>query len=151
MEECSSDYQRWTKLPFLKSGDDDGNATLFELRPSLSSVSHCTSSAWRVWLTNGSNWVSLCCYISNTLEGEKDTPQYFFLALLFSLSLSQSKKKWWELISGSSSITISSPCVIRWALINPVFFNEIIVTLFLCDTVEDFRFWGLVWFFWFFQ
>lgn len=36
------------------------------------------------------------------------------------LSLSEhTKKKWWELISGSSSITISSPCVIRWALIKP--------------------------------
>lgn len=70
-----------------------------------------------------------------------------------SLTLSEQKKKWWELISGSSSITISSPCVIRWALIKPSFFvfNEIIVILFLCDTVEDFRFWGLVWFLWFFQ
>lgn len=73
------------------------HATLFELRPSLSSVSHCTPSAWSVWLTNGSNWVSLCYYISNTLEGEKGTSQYFFLVLLLSLSLSlsyfQSKKK----------------------------------------------------------
>ena len=154
MEECSSDYQRWTKLPVLKSGDDDGNATLFELRPSLSSVSHYTPSTWSVWLTNGSNWVSLCYYISNTLEGEQGTPQYFFFVLLLSLSHFQSQnKKWWELISGSSSITISSPCVIRWALIKPSFFvfNEIIVILFLCDTVEDFRFWGLVWFLWFFQ
>ena len=119
-------------------------------------LSHYTPSAWSVWLTNGSNWVSLCYYISNTLEGEKGTPQYFFLVLLLSLSLSHfqsKKKKWWELISGSSSITISSPCVIRWALIKPSFFvfNEIIVILFLCDTVEDFRFWGLVWFLWFFQ
>lgn len=93
MEECSSDYQRWTKLPVLKSGDDDGNATLFELRPSLSSVSHYTPSAWSVWLTNGSNWVSLCYYISNTLEGEQGTPQYFFFVLLLSLSHFQSQKK----------------------------------------------------------
>lgn len=95
----------------------------------------------------------LLLYKQHLRRWERHTSILLPCIAILSLSLSyfQSKKKWWELISGSSSITISSPCVIRWALINPVFFNEIIVTLFLCDTVEDFRFWGLVWFFWFFQ
>lgn len=98
----------------------------------------------------------LLLYKQHPRRWERHTSILLPCIAIISLSLSlseQKKKKWWELISGSSSITISSPCVIRWALIKPSFFvfNEIIVILFLCDTVEDFRFWGLVWFLWFFQ
>lgn len=157
MEECSSDYQRWTKLPVLKSGDDDGNATLFELRPSLSSHSHTIHQVHGVcdWQMVQTEW-ALLLYKQHPRRWERHTSILLPCIAIISLSLSlseQKKKKWWELISGSSSITISSPCVIRWALIKPSFFvfNEIIVILFLCDTVEDFRFWGLVWFLWFFQ
>ena len=94
MEECSSDYQRWTKLPVLKSGDDDGNATLFELRPSLSSHSHTIHQVHGVcdWQMVQTEW-ALLLYKQHPRRWERHTSILLPCIAIISLSLSLSEQK----------------------------------------------------------